>query len=85
MAGNTIRSLLVSQEKDVLADWIQGQLAATSLRGDLMKEAELREQSREFLNLFQKAIASGTLDRIDGPAWVPVREFLQTISRSRAS
>jgi rsbT co-antagonist protein RsbR len=84
MAGKTIRSLLASQEKDVLADWIQNQLASTAARGDLMKEAELREQSREFLSLFQKAVQAGSLDRIDGSPWTPVREFLQTISRSRA-
>jgi rsbT co-antagonist protein RsbR len=84
MAGKTIRSLLASQEKDVLADWIQNQLASSTLRGDLMKETELREQSREFLSLFQKAIQTGSLDRADGAPWVPVREFLQAISRSRA-
>jgi rsbT co-antagonist protein RsbR len=84
MAGKTIRSLLASQEKEVLADWIQNQLASTTVRGDLMKEAELREQSREFLSLLQKAVQSGSLDRIDEPHWAPVREFLQTISRSRA-
>ncbi len=84
MAGKTIRSLVASQEKDVLADWIQNQLASSTLRGDLMKETELREQSREFLSLFQKAIQTGSLDRADGAPWVPVREFLQAISRSRA-
>jgi rsbT co-antagonist protein RsbR len=84
MAGKTFRSLLASQEKDVLAEWIQAQLASTTLRGDLMKETELREQSRDFLSLFQKAIATGSVDRIDGSHWTPVREFLQTISRSRA-
>jgi rsbT co-antagonist protein RsbR len=84
MAGKTIRSLLASQEKELLADWIQNQLAATTLRGDLMKESELREQSREFLNVFQKAVQTGSLDRFEGPEWAPVREFLQTLSRSRA-
>jgi rsbT co-antagonist protein RsbR len=84
MAGKTIRSLLASQEKELLADWIQHQLAATTLRGDLMKESELREQSREFLALLQRVMQAGSLDRTEGPEWTPVREFLQTISRSRA-
>jgi rsbT co-antagonist protein RsbR len=84
MVGKTIRSLLVSQEKDLLADWIQNQLASTTLRGDLMKESELREQSREFLSLLQKAVQAGSLDRVEGTPWAPVREYLQTISRSRA-
>jgi rsbT co-antagonist protein RsbR len=84
MAGKTIQRVLASQEKELLADWTQNQLSAATLRGDLMKESELREQSREFLSLFQKSVQSGTLDRVDGPAWAAVREFLQAISRSRA-
>jgi rsbT co-antagonist protein RsbR len=84
MAGKTIRSLVLSQEKELLGDWIQNQLAGTTLRGDLMKESELREQSREFLNLFRQAIQAGSLERIDGAEWAGVREFLQVVSRSRA-
>jgi len=83
-AGKTIRSVISAQEKELLADWIQNQLSATTLRGDLMKESELREQSREFLSLLQAAVRSGALDRIDGAEWASVREFLQRISRSRA-
>jgi rsbT co-antagonist protein RsbR len=83
-AGKTIRTLLSSQEKELLADWIQNQLAATSLRGDLMKESELREQSREFLALFRAAVQTGSLDRVDGSEWSAVRDFLQSVSRSRA-
>jgi rsbT co-antagonist protein RsbR len=83
-AGKTIRTVISAQEKELLADWIQNQLSATTLRGDLMKESELREQSREFLSLFQAAVRAGSLDRIDGAEWASVREFLQRISRSRA-
>jgi rsbT co-antagonist protein RsbR len=83
-AGKTIRTILSSQEKELLADWTQNQLASASLRGDLMKESELREQSREFLNLFRAAAQSGAVDRIDSSEWAPVRDFLQGVSRSRA-
>jgi rsbT co-antagonist protein RsbR len=83
-AGKTIRSVISGQEKELLADWIQNQLSSATLRGDLMKDTELREQSREFLNLLQAAARAGTLDRIDGTEWASVREFLQRISRSRA-
>jgi rsbT co-antagonist protein RsbR len=83
-AGKTIRALLSNQEKELLADWIQNQLAATSLRGDLMKESELREQSREFLTLFRTAVQTGSLDRVDGSDWSAARDFLQGVSRSRA-
>jgi len=83
-AGTAIRSLFSTQEKEFLADWTEAQLNATSLRGDLMKESELREQSREFLALLRVAAQTGAMDRVDGVAWAQVRDFLQTVSRSRA-
>jgi rsbT co-antagonist protein RsbR len=48
-----------------------------------MKESELRDQSRELLSLLQAAVESGS-SQTDGPSWVPVREFLARVSRSRA-
>ena len=69
-SGNAIRSLLTTQEKELLAEWIQTQLSATSMRGGSDEESELREQSREFLNLFKTA-AQGSMDRIDGANWEP--------------
>jgi rsbT co-antagonist protein RsbR len=84
LQGNTIRALLQQQERELLADWLRSQLAAATLRGDLMKESELREQSREFLALLRNAVQSGTLDRIDGTEWSAVRDFLTGISRTRA-
>ena len=46
--------ILSKYEKDLLDDWIQNQLSATTLRSDLMKESELREQSREFLSALRE-------------------------------
>jgi rsbT co-antagonist protein RsbR len=83
-AGKTLRSVIPTQEKDLLADWINSQLSAATLRGDLMKESELREQSREFLSLFLAAVQKGSFDRIDGTEWASVREFLEGVSRTRA-
>jgi rsbT co-antagonist protein RsbR len=82
--GHIVRNILVKYQKELLADWVQAQLAATTLRVDLMKEGELREQSREFLGLLRTALESGDPERMDTPAWSAVREFLTGISRSRA-
>jgi rsbT co-antagonist protein RsbR len=61
------------------------QLAATTFRGDLMKESELREQSRRFLNLMIRAASQQpNLDNISASTWDDMREFLSSISRSRA-
>jgi rsbT co-antagonist protein RsbR len=81
-AGQILRKIIAQAQKDLLADWVKTQLGATTLRSDLMKENELREQSREFLVLLQAAIEGGT--EVGGPSWTPVREFLARVSRSRA-
>jgi rsbT co-antagonist protein RsbR len=80
-----IAEIISKRESDLLADWIREQLAATTLRGDLMKESELREQSRRFLNLMVRAASQQpNLDNINAPAWEETREFLSVVSRSRA-
>jgi rsbT co-antagonist protein RsbR len=81
--GQTLRKIIAQSQKDLLAEWVQAQLGATTLRSDLMKEGELREQSREFLALLQAAVVGG-LAQIDGTEWASVRDFLARVSRSRA-
>ncbi len=83
-AGQTLRKIIAQAQKELLADWLQSQLGATTLRTDLMKENELREQSRELLSLLQAAIESGVTTQIDAPNWAAVRDFLARVSRSRA-
>src|SRR5688572_10916890 len=82
--GQKLRSVLQRNEREILQDWVQSQLSATTLRGDLIRENELREQSREFLSLLQTAAQSGSLERTDGTEWAPVRDFLAAVSRARA-
>jgi rsbT co-antagonist protein RsbR len=83
-AGQTLRKIFGQSQKELLADWLQSQLSATTLRSDLMKENELREQSRELLSLLQAATAAEGMTRSDTPEWASVRDFLARVSRSRA-
>ena len=83
-SGQTLRKIIAQSQKELLAEWVQAQLSATTLRSDLMKESELREQSRELLALLQAAIASGDISQIDRSDWTSVRDFLAKVSRSRA-
>jgi rsbT co-antagonist protein RsbR len=71
-------------EQEVLTEWVQLQLSASSLRSDLMKESELREQSREFLSLLRAALAKGSSFTLTSGDWAAVRDFLVGISRTRA-
>lgn len=80
-----IRKIIHTNHTDLLSDWMQEQLAAVSAsRPDLISQAELRQQSSEFVSLFEAAIESGNLADIQAPEWARVREFLAGISRSRA-
>lgn len=83
-AGQTVRSVVVKYEKEILTEWMRLQLAATTLRADLMKESELREQSRDLLSLLRPAFESGRFDSMDGADWTQLRDFLAGVSRSRA-
>jgi rsbT co-antagonist protein RsbR len=75
--------LLQKHDKSLLSDWLKEQLSAASLRGDLMKESELREQSRHLLSALQTTLPDAP-DDIRAPEWAEVRELLGSISKSRA-
>lgn len=82
--GETLRAALEKSQPEFLEEWIQAQLTATTLRADLMKEHELRDQSRQLLSLLRSASQSGDFESLDGAGWLPVRDFLADMSRSRA-
>jgi rsbT co-antagonist protein RsbR len=71
-------------EKEVLNAWIDLQLRSAASRRDLINDAELREQSSQFLRLLRETVSRAGTDHLDGPAWAPVRDILGAISQSRA-
>jgi rsbT co-antagonist protein RsbR len=82
--ASRIPAVLKNNEKEILGEWIQNQLGSSTRRKDLLKEADLREQSRSFLSALQNATQRGSLDEMSGDGWSTVREFLTELSRSRA-
>lgn len=78
---NVIATVLERDEEAFVEDWVKEQISAGTARADLMKEAELRDQSREFAQLFRAAVKAN--DDVQSEAWEPAREFLDAISRSR--
>ena len=81
---NCIADLLIRYESAITEDWMREQLASDSFRGDLIVEAELRQQSSDFLALFAKAISSGNFSDLKLPEWGAVLEFLSSLSSRRA-
>ena len=84
MGQTSLAQLFQKHQQQILEDWIRQQLGAATLRSDLLKESELREQSREFLKNFIDAAQAGTED-VNAPSWKPAKEVLSSISRSRAT
>jgi rsbT co-antagonist protein RsbR len=82
-APTAIPDVVAKYESELLEEWIAAQFAGSSLRRDLMRDEDLREQSRRFLDLFTQSLRKGAVDAQDA-AWDPVRGFLDEVSRSRA-
>lgn len=76
-----LAAVLKRDQAAVLDDWVQHQLAATTMRPDLIKEAELRQQSRQFLSNLGAALQSADTGSAE---WGEVRDFLSELSRTRA-
>lgn len=77
-----IPEILKNYEAELLTEWLSEQIAG--IRKDLLKEAQLREECKEFLELFRNAVQQGNLTNIQSPEWRGVREMLASISRSRS-
>ena len=82
IAHSRLADLVSTHERALLQEWVKHQLAATSLRRDLMNDEDLREQSRNFLNQVSRALRNGS--DVQSPDWKPVRDLLGEITRSRA-
>ncbi len=84
-SASAIPTIVEEYETDVLAEWIKQQIAAVTVRRDLLKDDELRAQSRQFLSLFCGALKkAGTAGDGEGAGWGEVREFLAELSQIRA-
>jgi rsbT co-antagonist protein RsbR len=82
--ASRIGDLIHNHEQAILADWMKEQQAANTLRGDLLNESELREQSKSFLSALKTAARSGAMEDLDGPHWREVKQILAELSRDRA-
>ena len=83
MSNSRLALLIQKSHQNLLADWVQAQLEAETMRRDLIKEDELRDQSAEFLQRFEKAVGSGEMTNIKAPSWEPTLEVLDELSRNR--
>jgi rsbT co-antagonist protein RsbR len=80
-----IGALLADRRTDVLDGWLRAQLAASTLRPELLSEVELRSESTSLLDALSTAWSADPSGNTSGPAWEPVRSQLEDLSRSRAT
>jgi rsbT co-antagonist protein RsbR len=71
-----------NRQDHILKHWMDYQLSALTLRRDRVKESDLREMSRRFLDLFSEAFSASA--DASSPSWKPVKEHLAEVTRSRA-
>jgi rsbT co-antagonist protein RsbR len=76
--------LMHDHEGEILQDWVQSQMIAATARPDLIQKAELEEQSRALLQALSQSLQTGDVGDIKGAFWQPVRDFLSSVSHSRA-
>jgi rsbT co-antagonist protein RsbR len=79
-----VSDVLQRFQDDILEEWIAHQTTAITLRRDLLSDTEMREQSRRFLDLFQRGMVEDGRGDIHAPAWAATREMLDDLSSSRA-
>jgi rsbT co-antagonist protein RsbR len=86
MAGNEISSvaqLAAGHEQEILAEWTAQLKNTGAVQSGRLKEAELLAQCRSFLEALRDALAQGGT-QIGHSAYAPVRDVLNSISRTRA-
>ena len=79
-----LAAALSTSDEGMLDAWVAAQLAAGTMRRDLIDEDDLRSESREFLRLLADAARANASQTPTDPEWSAVRGFLSDLSRSRA-
>ena len=82
MSQPRLAAIVREHQEQILAEWAVN-LTAGRAKRDLISEAELQRQAREFLSGVVQALDTGSDDVRSAP-WEGVRELLSRISRSRA-
>jgi rsbT co-antagonist protein RsbR len=77
-----MNDMLQQHEDQILSEWLR-EMAAATRRSDLMTDAELTTQAREFLRLLAAALRDGKAN-MSGNAWKAISEYISEISASRA-
>jgi rsbT co-antagonist protein RsbR len=79
-----LSAVLTKHEDALLRDWTALQLAALGRRASMSDEQTLKTNSRDFLTTFSESLQKDGAGDISNAAWAPVRDWLTSLSASRA-
>ncbi len=80
-----VLQLLAQHEEQILNEWLQEAGAASSRVSDAARRS-MRGEAQEILQGLRSGLqGGGDADNLQAPAWAPVRQTLETLSRSRAA
>jgi rsbT co-antagonist protein RsbR len=80
---SSLSSALQSRRQEILAQWTeQLERASASAKGRI-SAAELASQAKEFLEALVSTVQTQDTGDITTPGWLPVRAFLENLSRQR--
>ncbi len=77
---SSFHQVIKSNEKTILSGWLS-EMATSTRRGDLIGDAELKQQAAELLRLFTDA--SQASSDVQSEAFATTREFLKDLAKSR--
>jgi rsbT co-antagonist protein RsbR len=83
--ANRLPAIVEQHQKELLAEWLNSQMSSGAWRAGRIQESQLREESQRFLEVLSKAIQAGVEFDTRSPEWADVREFLNELSRTRAT
>jgi rsbT co-antagonist protein RsbR len=86
VSTSRIPEIVQRNEREILSEWVQGQLATIGFRRDKAREDELMDQSGRFLRQFTSALqTTGVSSDISTAGWSETRDFLGEFSHKRAA
>jgi rsbT co-antagonist protein RsbR len=77
---SAFQEVIQKNEAAILTGWLS-EMASTTRRGDLINNAELKQEATDLLRLFTEA-AQGSQD-VQSEVFAPVRLFLKDVAKSR--
>jgi len=73
---------IIGRESDkIVEEWVNAQRTALEFQKDLVTEGELKQNAKEFLDLFREALKAGDIKTLDASPWKELKEFTGEIIR----